>query len=72
MGKESFEELNTIVKEHVQLPYYKVMSAFVDGRENEFTQKSKKLYNRSSTILDTMIDYSSNMKLKEDNLINTI
>lgn len=72
VGEDNFEELNTVIKEHVELPYYKMMSAFAEGRENEFTQKAKSLLNRSSTVLNKMIDHADSMKLEEDNLSNTI
>ena len=56
ISEEKFNELNNVIIEYAEIPYYQVMQDIQNGKETELTIKRQELINASHTIVNQMLE----------------
>lgn len=54
VGERNFEQLNDLVNEYESLPYFQMMSAVVNGQENDLTKRRNEIRTKADLIVDSM------------------
>lgn len=54
VGERNFERLNELVNEYESLPYFQMMSAVVNGKENDLTKRRNEIRTEADLIVSNM------------------
>lgn len=64
IGEHSFEEINNIINEYTQIPYYSLMDDIINDRKTELTEKREQLIEKYLKIINQILE------MKEQTTIN--